>query len=231
MFFDGDSSSGVSGDLESATMVATNMEGVWGMGSTVSSYATSNRLGVGTPGGGPPKGEKNELSARRALADRIEDNLGEMLERTATILKENRREVLALAHALETHKTLTGEDVIAVLKGRPGPLIDGSIYSNDEFASELEGYHRAVLDAHRNHTKLEVALPARPSEEPIEELAADTSIWRRPDLPSANGPVAPAPVGFPAGNESVPPPEDRETLPPPGSASGAAPPEPGSAQP
>jgi ATP-dependent Zn protease len=42
-----------------------------------------------------------------------------MLERTATILKENRREVLALAHALESHKTLTGEDVIAVLEGRP----------------------------------------------------------------------------------------------------------------
>src|SRR5712691_9152275 len=36
MFFDQDSSSGVSGDLESATTVASFMEGFWGMGATVS---------------------------------------------------------------------------------------------------------------------------------------------------------------------------------------------------
>ena len=32
MFFDGDNSSGVSGDLEHATRIATYMEGYWGMG-------------------------------------------------------------------------------------------------------------------------------------------------------------------------------------------------------
>ena len=82
---------------------------------------------------------------------------------------------------METYKTLTGEDVIAVLEGRPGPLIDRSIYSDDEFVSELEGYHRAALNAHRNDTKLAVALPAAPpSVEPSGEVAADTDIWRRP---------------------------------------------------
>jgi ATP-dependent Zn protease len=184
MFFDGDSSSGVSGDLESATAVATNMEGVWGMGSTVSSYATSQQIGLGAPGGAG-KGEKGELSARRALADRIEDSLGEMLERTATILKENRREVLALAHALETHKTLTGEDVIAVLEGRPGPLIDGTAYADEEFLTLLENYHRAALAAHRNHTKLGMALPTAPGQPIVldgdPELPGDPSIWRRPE--------------------------------------------------
>jgi ATP-dependent Zn protease len=221
MFFDGDSSSGVSGDLESATAVATNMEGVWGMGSTVSSYATSSRLGVGTPGGGPPKGEKNELSARRALADRIEDQLGEMLERTATILKENRREVLALAHALESHKTLTGEDVVAVLEGRPGPLIDGSVYADDRFVSELEAYHRAALSSHRSHAKITVTLPVPPAEREITAGApdADTSIWRRPEPPSGNGSGSPAPIGFPGGNGPAPVPEAGEAPPqPPGPA-------------
>lgn len=84
MFFDGDSSSGVSGDLESATAVASFMEGYWGMGSTVSSYSTSRRLEVGSPGGGrggPPKGENTEKVLRAALADRIEDQLSELLER------------------------------------------------------------------------------------------------------------------------------------------------------
>src|SRR5438128_10716013 len=52
MFFDSDSSSGVSGDLESATTVAALMEGYWGMGKTVSSAASARRLEAGTPGGG-----------------------------------------------------------------------------------------------------------------------------------------------------------------------------------
>ena len=46
-----DSSSGVSGDLESATTVASFMEGFWGMGSTVSSYSTAKRLEVGSRAG------------------------------------------------------------------------------------------------------------------------------------------------------------------------------------
>ncbi len=217
MFFDGDSSSGVSGDLESATAVATNMEGVWGMGSTVSSYATSSQLGVGTPGGGASKGDKSELSARRALADRIEDNLGDMLQRTEAILQENRREVLSLAHALETHKTLTGEDVIAVLEGRPGPLIDGSAYADSDFAAQLEGYHRAVLDAHRNHAKMVNTLPGTPGIEPVDDVTPptlvgdDLDVWRRPDPPSGNGSAGPAPIGRPSDNGGAPVPEEDAT--------------------
>jgi hypothetical protein len=140
--------------------VATNMEGVWGMGTTVSSYAASSRVGVGTPGGaGQPKGDKTELNARRALTDRIEDYRGSMLERTAGILQENRREVLTLAHALESHKTLTREDVVAVLEGRPGPLVDGSVYADDGFLTELEDYHRSALADHRTHAKPDITLP------------------------------------------------------------------------
>src|SRR5215203_977464 len=119
MFFSGDSSSGVSGDLESATSVASLMEGYWGMGSTVSSYSTAKKMEVGAPGGHiGKKGEDPEAIMRQALADRIEDKLGEMLDSVESLLKENRRQVFALAHALETHRTLTGEDVEAVLEGR-----------------------------------------------------------------------------------------------------------------
>ncbi|GAA0252250.1 AAA family ATPase [Cryptosporangium japonicum] len=201
MFFDGDSSSGVSGDLESATAVATNMEGVWGMGSTVSSYAYSMQLGTGAPGG-PGKGE--ELNARKALADRIEDSLATMLARTAEILAENRAQVLALAHALETHKTLTGEDVVAVLEGRPGPLVDGSIYADDGFTSMLEEYHRAALDAHRSHGKLTASLPRDARNEPVVLVEAatfpgDTSVWRRPNgaTPNGSAPNGSTPNGTP----------------------------------
>src|SRR5215204_1604919 len=139
MFFGGDSSSGVSGDLESATSVASYMEGFWGMGSTVSSYSTAKKLEVGAPGGrSGKKGEDPEAIMRQALADRIEDKLGEMLDRVESLLQENRRQVLALAHALEIHRTLTGDDVQAVLAGRLGPAVDGRPYSDPRFAHLLE---------------------------------------------------------------------------------------------
>jgi ATP-dependent Zn protease len=178
MFFDGDSSSGVSGDLESATTVASFMEGFWGMGSTVSSYSTAKRLEVGAPGGAQGgKGLKKEdpqAAMRHALADRIEDNLSELLDRTVELLKANRREVLSLAHALETHRTLTGDDVVAVLERRPGPLVDGTVYGRDELVRDIEAYHRAALAAHRNHATLSLVLPALP------EPPTPDADWRPP---------------------------------------------------
>lgn len=162
MFFDGDSSSGVSGDLDSATAVASFMEGYWGMGSTVSSYNTARRLEVGSPGGGrgtATGGESPDAVIRTALADRIEDHLGELLERAAGILADNRAAVLAMAHALETHKTLSSEDVEAVLEGTPGVSVDGAVYRDPEFIRQLEEYHTAAAGAHRNHTRVKLALP------------------------------------------------------------------------
>ena len=136
MFFEKDSSSGVSGDLESATTVASFMEGFWGMGTTVSSYSTAKRLEVGSPGGGRggalKKGQDPEAHVRHALADRIEDQLTRLLDRTEQILVENRSQVLALAHALETYKTLSGEDVVAVLEHTRGPLVDGRVVRRRE---------------------------------------------------------------------------------------------------
>jgi hypothetical protein len=166
MFFNNDSSSGVSGDLESATTVASFMEGFWGMGSTVSSYSTARRLKVGSPGGGTggqnKKGQDPEAEVRRALADRIEDNLNGLLGQVQDIIAENRREVLALAHALETHKTLAGEDVVAVIERRQGPLVDGRPYANPGLEQELEDYHRGAATAHREHSKISLSMPEIP---------------------------------------------------------------------
>jgi cell division protease FtsH len=178
MFFDGDSSSGVSGDLESATQVASFMEGFWGMGSTVSSYSTAQRLQVGSPGGpGKRESEKPEAMVRRALADRIEDKLGDLLARAETILTENRAQVLALAHALEIHRTLTGDDVEAVIEGREGETVDGSAYRDEEFAVRLEDYHTAAVGAHHGHSRMPIALPPGRStvDGPAEGTAAATA--------------------------------------------------------
>jgi ATP-dependent Zn protease len=188
MFFGGDSSSGVSGDLESATRVASLMEGYWGMGSTVSSHAVSTQLGVGTPGGG--KGAKEaEKEMRRQLADRIEDHLASLLTRVQEILTEDRAAVLSVAHALETHKTLQGDDVVAVIEGRTGPLVDGRIYADDTFVGELEAYHQAALTAHSSRTPVQLSLPVIPDE--VDEPVRDSA--KRPHFepavePNPNGP-------------------------------------------
>src|SRR5438874_13659417 len=164
MFFDQDSSSGVSGDLESATAVASFMEGFWGMGTTVSSYSTAKRLEVGSPGGGRggalKKGKDPEAQARHALADRIEDNLNTLLSRVEQILRENRSQVLALAHALETHKTLSGEDVVAVMEHTVGPLVDGRPYGDQSFLDSLNEYHLSAARAHQDHSQEQLKLPA-----------------------------------------------------------------------
>jgi cell division protease FtsH len=161
LFFGNDSSSGVSGDLETATTLASYMEGYWGMGSTVSSHSASRRLEVGAPGGGRSKGaHEAEAQMRQALADRIEDNLGRLLKRVEQTLAENRDTVLCIAHALETHKTVSGEDVAAVIEHRPGPLIDGRAYGDPAFVQRLREYHEAAVLAHREHGKLNVVLPA-----------------------------------------------------------------------
>jgi cell division protease FtsH len=196
MFFSDDSSSGVSGDLESATTVASFMEGFWGMGSTVSSYSTAKRLEVGAPGGPSGKRQKGhdpEADMRRALADRIEDKLAELLQRSARLLESHRRDVLTLAHALETHKTLTGDDTVAVLEGRRGPLVDGTVYREPEFIKAIEVYHKAAAAAHESHAKIQLSLPALPDPEPEDAMTppatesaamVEPEAWRRPSTDS-----------------------------------------------
>ena len=160
MFFGGDSSSGVSGDLESATQLAILMEGYWGMGRTIASHGVTHRVGVGG-GGQPGAGEdaKERDLLKSTLAERIEDKLAEIFERTEKLIEQNRLEVLAVTHALEANKTLTGEDIEAVIEGRQGPIIDGRAYHDPSFLEQAEVYHEIVLAAHDTHGQIDVPLP------------------------------------------------------------------------
>jgi len=170
MFFNQDSSSGVSGDLETATAVASFMEGFWGMGTTVSSYSMAKRLEVGAPGGGTggrgKRGQDPEAQARAALADRIENNLKTLFNRTEEILRDNRNDVLALAHALESHKTISGEDVDAVLAHTRGPVVDGTPYGDPAFIAQLNEYHLSVARAHQDRDLEQMALPVPAAAQP-----------------------------------------------------------------
>jgi ATP-dependent Zn protease len=169
LFYGGDNSSGVSGDLQQATTVAGLMESHWGMGLGVSSLPALQQLGItgGTPeekrrrggiGFGAPLAKREDVTAG-ALGQRIEQNLDRLLQDAERILREHRNQVLALAHALEQHKTLTGDDVVAVLEGKQGPLVDGRPYADEAFVAELESYHLAAVEAHRRHAPVATPLP------------------------------------------------------------------------
>jgi len=108
--------------------------------------------------------------------------------------------VLALAHALETHKTRSGEDVVAVLEGRVGPLVDGRPYSDREFLAELETYHDAAVEAHRGHARLAQPLPAA---QPPEGVLPGAVVESSPE-------PEPVPAGAGAGEWAVLDPSARE---------------------
>jgi cell division protease FtsH len=102
--------------------------------------------------------------------------------------------VLALAHALETHKTLSGEDVRAVFEHGRGPLVDGTPYAEDEFIGRLREYHLAAARAHREHSPEQLSLPAA-----VPAYAAGVAVAGGYGTPSGSG-VMEIPFGGSSGD-------------------------------
>ncbi len=160
MFFDGDNSSGVSGDLQNATTLALAMEGLWGMGGQYGSYAATR-----APRDAHPVADGNDRNVlETALGQRAESHLSALADRTGTLLAEHRASVLAVGHALEMHKTISGQDVVAIINGEQGPVVDGRPYHQAGFAAEIEAYHERAAGGHSGERGLPVPapMPAQP---------------------------------------------------------------------
>jgi len=184
IFFEGDNSAGVGGDLRSATTVAMLMEAYWGMGDGIASHAVTL--------GSLKRLEALETGADRQVFEtefghRVEGRLAEIYDRTWRLLEANRLEVLAVAHALETHKTISGDDVAAVIEGWTGPLVDGRPYHLTEFREFIERYHASVAAAHARNVPIDVAMPVWLSE-PTGALAAVSASTAAPAAPGYSGP-------------------------------------------
>ena len=183
LFFGDDNSSGVGGDLRNATHLATMMAGYWGMGDTLASHAVQRQFGIG---GGQRKGDDEDPERellRSGLGDQIEQRLSDRYDAVRALLEANRVEVLAVAHALETHKTITGEDVSAIVDRGVGPFLDGRGYYTAGSVAALEEYHAAVLELRRTATMTLPPLPriegitgrlVEAVAEPVEPVAVGT---------------------------------------------------------
>ena len=84
-----------------------------------------------------------------------------LLVKVEEILRDNERHVLALAHALETHKTLSGEDVTAVFEGGQRPARGRrAVRGRRVHRQGCATYHLAAKRAHREHNQPQLPLPA-----------------------------------------------------------------------
>jgi ATP-dependent Zn protease len=156
MFFDDDNSSGVGSDLQNATRIVMANLGLAGMGDTIASHGVTMASLRAV--------QSVETGSDRNMFDgefgkQVEQKLRELFDRTWKLLEEHRGDVLAVAHVLETHKTVTGDDVAAVIEGTPGPSVDGRAYVDPAFRQMLEKYHSAALRAHKEHGGVEARIP------------------------------------------------------------------------
>ena len=151
MFFGGDNSAGVGGDLGNATALITSMLTRAGMGDTISS-------GIGTG-----------LAAKDDLDRRVETKLRELYARAGELLEAYRWLVLAIANAMLQRRTITGEDIDAIYHGTRGPTVDGAWYHLPATRQRLEDFHAAAVAAHQTH---EVAFDIDPPSTPVAAVTA-----------------------------------------------------------
>jgi cell division protease FtsH len=176
LFFEGDHSTGVGGDMRGATALTTEMLAYYAMGDSIASRSVT-LAGLGA--------QPAETGADRALFDSefgksIEAKLKELYERALELLTEHRDDVLCVAHALETYKTITGDDVEGIIEGRLGTTVDGARYHDPRFLEELERYHEACVAAHLQHGGVEGTIPVPVPPPPLGALVAAQQ-------PSGNG--------------------------------------------
>ena len=146
-YFDGDNGAGVSSDLEKATSYALAMESVWGMGSVLSSHKVLMEGSAGSAGSF--KGEETKNKNLLGLGERVENRLQNLYNQALKVIKDNRYEVLAIAHALEEHGTISGRDIEAIIENNEGPTVDGRLYYKSENKKIIENYHKLALKAHK----------------------------------------------------------------------------------
>jgi ATP-dependent Zn protease len=182
MLFEGDNSAGVGGDLYSATRIVMETQAYWGMGPSVASHAVTKAQRGGVSSRPEDGTDRNLLETSFGL--QIEARLRELLAETQEMLEDNRRFVLAIAHALETHKTITGDDIDAIFRGTTGPTLDGWVYHTDEFLLSYEAYHLSTIEAHKTQAKPSRELPV------ISSRPVGTSGWAPPQPPVPRRPGA-----------------------------------------
>ena len=110
LFF-GESSTGVAGDLQAATLNACQMVGLLGMGSSLISVGAIEYLGGGLVG---------KVLADDARRAEVEALLADSKESVTRMLDEHRHVVEALRDALLVRSELIGDEILDVIRRAQG---------------------------------------------------------------------------------------------------------------
>ena len=86
--------------------------------------------------------------------------------------------------------------MIAVIEHTRGPLVDGRPYGEPGFLAELEDYHRAATEAHREHSQAPLSLPPVHTLSPAPQ-AATAVLDRGPLDPLSLDPLSRDPLSGP----------------------------------
>ncbi len=178
LFFGDDNSVGVGGDMNAATWMVRRMLSRAAMGDTFTSHEVA--VPMGEPDVGPQY--RNDFDVR------VERMLRELFDRAVALVDENRWFVMAVAHALQQNKTITGEDIDAIFHGTVGPTVNGRAYRTDAYLRAFGSFHEAARRAHDDQSPLLTEFPE------LEEarVVASTALRLPPPVPVA------AKVGSPA---------------------------------
>ncbi len=115
MFFEGDNSMGVGGDLRNATTVVSRMVGVYAMGDNIASMAGLPQHALDQP---PDPTEKISMTLR----SQIERRLQRLYDEVYQLLEEHKTSVYEVARLLQEKKTISGTEVAAILGTESGSI-------------------------------------------------------------------------------------------------------------
>ena len=176
MFFDGDSSSGVGSDLQQATAISLHMESRWGMGGQIGSIAAS----LAPQNAQPILDGTDRNVLETTFGKRAEARLETLADLTRALLTENRTSVLAVGHALETYRTISGQDISAIMNREPGPVVDGRAYGEPDFVAELEAYHMTALSIQGSGRNKPLPVPVRHPAPELSPIPNSTELRAEP---------------------------------------------------
>ena len=113
----GSVTTGASNDIEQATKLARSMVTRWGMSKNFDMTALEAVTTV--------SGRRASLACAEGTAEKIDDEVFSIIkeahEKAAGILAENRADLDKLAAYLLENETITGEEFMALLDGKPAP--------------------------------------------------------------------------------------------------------------
>ncbi|MCY4370702.1 MAG: AAA family ATPase [bacterium] len=115
MFFQGDNSMGVGGDLRNGTTIASRMIGVWGMGDNLASSAGMPQHALDQPP--DPTGK-----IAKSMNSQIEARLQRLYDDVYAILDEYKTEVYNVAVRLQQKKTISGDEVARIIGVEAGSV-------------------------------------------------------------------------------------------------------------